>query len=145
MTAPAIQRALPADSGEIEEILTSSGLPVEGARAHLNHFFVARDGESIAGVIGLELYGEEGLLRSLAVREPHRSQGIGDRLYRRLIEEARAAGVKRLLLLTTTAEAYFSARGFRSVPRDTVKGAVRRSAEFTGACPASAACMELVL
>ena len=145
MNAPVIERACPGDIGEIEEILTVSDLPIEGARAHLKHFFVAREGGSLAGVIGLEQYGEEGLLRSLAVRQSDRSKGIGNTLYLRLIDEARSLGIRRLILLTTTAESYFSARGFRKVDRSTIKGALRHSAEFTGACPESALCMELVL
>jgi amino-acid N-acetyltransferase len=145
MNAPAIQKARPGDIEEIEDLLKASGLPVEGAREHLDHFFVAREDGSLAGAIGLEQYGEEGLLRSLAVRESHRSKGVGSNLYLRLIEEARALGIRRLVLLTTTAEAYFSARGFRNVGRETIKGALRHSAEFTGACPESALCMELVL
>jgi len=145
MNGPVIERAHPGDIGEIEDLLTVSDLPIEGARAHLEHFFVAREGGSLAGVIGLEQYGEEGLLRSLAVRESHRSKGIGNNLYLRLIDEARSLGVRRLILLTTTAEGYFAARGFRKVGRNTITGAVQHSAEFTGACPESALCMELVL
>ena len=145
MNAAAIERALPADIGEIEELLKASGLPVEGARAHLDHFYVAREGESITGVIGLEPYGEDGLLRSLAVRESHRSRGIGNRLYFHLLGQARSEGIRRLVLLTTTAEAYFAERGFAHVPGDSIAGPIRQSAEFKGACPSSAACMELVL
>jgi amino-acid N-acetyltransferase len=145
MNAPAIQKARPRDIGEIEELLKASDLPVGGAREHIDHFFVSRDGGALAGVIGLEQYGEEGLLRSLAVRKSHRSKGIGNTLYLRLIEEARTLGIRRLILLTTTAEAYFSARGFRKVGRSTIKGTLQHSAEFTGACPDSALCMELVL
>lgn len=145
MTSPAVERALPADTGEIEGLLKISGLPVEGARAHLDHFLVSRDGRTIAGVIGLEVYGDQGLLRSLAVRESYRSKGIGNDLYLRLMGEARSAGIRRLVLLTTTAERYFAARGFKAVPRDTITGALTQSAEFTGACPDSAVCMELIL
>lgn len=145
MTAHAIHKARPGDAGEIEELLKASGLPVDGASAHLAHFFVARDGDALAGVIGLELYGEAGLLRSLAVRAPERSKGTGSSLYQRLIEEARALGVKRLVLLTTTAESYFASRGFHRVERDSITGALRDSAEFRGACPDSAVCMEMML
>ena len=145
MNAQVIERARPGDIGEIKELLGASGLPVEGASAHLEHFFVARVGGSLAGVIGLEWYGEEGLLRSLAVRASDRSKGVGNNLYLRLIGEARALGIRRLILLTTTAEGYFAARGFRAVGRNTISGALHQSAEFTGACPASALCMELVL
>lgn len=145
MNAQAVQKARPADIGEIEELLKASDLPVEGAREHIDHFFVSRDGGFLAGVIGLEQYGEAGLLRSLAVRTSHRSKGIGNTLYLRLIDEARSLGIRRLILLTTTAESYFFARGFRKVERSTIKGALRHSAEFTGACPESALCMEFVL
>ena len=145
MNAAGIRRGRPEDAGEIEELLKASGLPVEGARAHMDHFFVARESGSLVGVIGLEVYGEEGLLRSLAVRESQRSKGLGSALYLRLIDEARSLGIRRLVLLTTTAGAYFSRRGFRNVGRETIKGAVTQSAEFTGACPDSAACMEIEL
>jgi amino-acid N-acetyltransferase len=145
MNGPVVERARPGDFGEIENLLIRSDLPIEGARAHMEHFFVAREGGSLAGVIGLERYGGEGLLRSLAVRDSHRSKGIGNSLYLRLVDEARSLGIRRLIVLTTTAEAYFFARGFRKVGRDSIGGALRHSAEFTGACPESALCMELVL
>ncbi len=143
MTALPIVKARPGDAGEIEGLLKASGLPVGGASAHMDHFFVARDGDVIAGVIGLELYGEDGLLRSLAVRGPERSKGLGNRLYLRLVEEARALGVNRLVLLTTTAETYFASRGFLKVGRESITGALTKSAEFRGACPDSAVCMEM--
>jgi len=145
MTALPIRRARPGDAGEIEELLKASGLPVAGASAHIEHFFVAVEGNALAGVIGLEVYGKDGLLRSLAVRGTDRSKGIGSSLYVRLVDEARTLGVKRLVLLTTTAEEYFRTRGFRSVGRDSITGALRESAEFTGACPDSAICMEIIL
>ncbi len=145
MNGPAIEKARPQDAEEIEALLRASDLPIAGAGEHIDRFFVARDGGAIAGVIGLEAYGEEGLLRSLAVRESHRSKGIGKELYLRLIAESRSLGMRRLVLLTTTAPDYFRAKGFRSVGRETVTGAMRLSAEFTGACPDSAECMELIL
>jgi amino-acid N-acetyltransferase len=145
MNGPTIEKARPGDIAAIEGLLKDSHLPVEGAKSHIGNFFVAWEGGSLSGVIGLEVYGEEGLLRSLAVRESDRSKGIGSGLYLRLIEEARSLGMRRVVLLTTTAEKYFRARGFRNVERGTISGAVRQSAEFTGACPDSAVCMELDL
>ncbi|HMK37876.1 MAG TPA: arsenic resistance N-acetyltransferase ArsN2, partial [Bacteroidota bacterium] len=133
------------DTGEIEDLLRASGLPVEGVQAHIRDFFITREGPAITGVIGLEQYGEDGLLRSLAVREPDRSKGIGSRLCLRLIDEARTRGIRRLVLLTTTAGEYFSVRGFRIIDRSSIAGGLRDSAEFRGACPASATCMERLL
>ncbi|HUI63705.1 MAG TPA: arsenic resistance N-acetyltransferase ArsN2 [Bacteroidota bacterium] len=145
MSAPEIRRAEPSELKEIELLLEESGLPTEGVRDHLAHFFVVRNGSLLQGTVGLEQYGPDGLLRSLAVRASDRSRGLGGRLTEQVLREARSLGVRRLILLTTTAEKYFSARGFRVKDRAQITGDVRRSAEFTGACPESAVCMELTL
>ncbi|HXX62601.1 MAG TPA: arsenic resistance N-acetyltransferase ArsN2 [Bacteroidota bacterium] len=145
MSVPEIRRADPSEAKEIELLLTDSGLPSAGVRDHLAHFFVAHDGPVLQGTVGLEPYGPVGLLRSLAVRSSARSRGLGGRLTEQVLREARSLGVRRLILLTTTAERYFSARGFRVTDRGQITGDVRSSAEFTGACPESAVCMELTL
>jgi amino-acid N-acetyltransferase len=49
------------------------------------------------------------------------------------------------VLLTNTAEGFFARKGFRRIDQKSVTGAVTSSVEFTGACPAHAACMELCL
>ena len=59
----------------------------------------------------------------------------------RVLESARAAGLRRLYLLTTTAEDYFPRHGFRPVPRESASPEVRSSVEFRDACPASAVAM----
>ena len=50
-------------------------------------------------------------------------------------------GAKALYLLTTTAESYFPSFGFAPTSREAVPEDVRATAEFQGACPASAAVM----
>lgn len=145
MSAPEIRRAAAGELKEIELLLHASGLPTEGVGDHIEHFFVARDGPSLLGTVGLEHYGQDGLLRSLAVRPSDRSHGIGSKLTEQALSEARHLGIRRLVLLTTTAEPYFRLRGFRRTERTLITGEISRSAEFTGACPASAVCMELSL
>jgi GNAT superfamily N-acetyltransferase len=86
-------------------------------------------------------YGESGLLRSVAVAPEWRGSGIGRTLVDRVLDEGRAAGIREVYLLTTTAEQYFPRLGFQCVDRDCVPAAVRASAEFTGACPDSAVVM----
>jgi amino-acid N-acetyltransferase len=104
-------------------------------------FLVARDGGALLGCVGLELYGEAALLRSLAVAERSRGVGLGAALADAALEDARRRGVRSLYLLTTTAEGFFARRGFERIARDEVPEAVRGSAEFGALCPASAACM----
>ena len=55
------------------------------------------------------------------------------------------AGLRRLYLLTTTAEEYFPRYGFRRIPRESASPAARESVEFREACPASAVTMVLEL
>ena len=138
---PARQRDLP----RISALLESADLPTLGVAEHLETFLVAENGQEIIGSIGLEVYGDTALLRSAVVDEQRRGSGIGSLLYRRLIDRARALQVRKLILLTNTAEEYFRRKGFRKIDQNTVTGPITKSVEFSGACPSHAACMELVL
>lgn len=134
----------PAGRGDlpgIEALLAASDLPLLGIEEHLPYFLVAEDGGRILGVIGLEPYGKEGLLRSAAVHADWRGRGLGNTLVGRLIAEAEARGIRTLYLLTTTAEHFFPRFGFRHTTRDAVPERVRASVEFQGACPATAVVM----
>jgi amino-acid N-acetyltransferase len=92
-------------------------------------------------VVGLELYSNSGLLRSLAVATPARGRGLGKRLVAHAERYAQEHGVKELYLLTTTAEAFFSRLGYRRVERDAVPDAIKATREYSGICPASSAVM----
>jgi amino-acid N-acetyltransferase len=129
------------DLAAIESLLASSELPVLGVEEHLPYFLVAEDGGRILGVVGLEPYGREGLLRSAVVHAEWRGRGLANTLVRRLIAEAEARGIRRLYLLTTTAEHFFPRFGFQRTTRDAVPPVVQRSIEFQGACPATAVVM----
>ena len=59
----------------------------------------------------------------------------------RAIALAEERGAKALYLLTTTAEGYFPSFGFSLTSREAVPDDVRATAEFQGACPASATVM----
>ncbi len=135
------RRAGPADWPGIEGLLRAAGLPVEGAREHLDHFIVGLAGGEIRCVGGFERYDGIALLRSVAVAGALRGQGVGEQLLARLMAEARGAGVSALYLLTTTAAAFFAKRGFRQVERALAPSALQSSREFQGVCPASATLM----
>jgi amino-acid N-acetyltransferase len=132
----------PSDLPAVRELLQEAGLPLEGVEDHFNSFIVADDGVNVVGTIGLELYGETALLRSAVVVPALRNNGLGTRMVEEVLSLARARGVRRLLLLTATAERFFAAHGFRAIRRDTVSGPVTASKEFSGACPSSAVVMQ---
>ncbi len=134
-----------ADLPAVEELLRSSGLPVVGVAGALCNFIVAESGGRVVGAVGLEVCCDHALLRSTAVAPEWRDRGLGRRLVERIVAEAEARDLRALYLLTTTAEHYFPSFGFVKTTRDAVPLPVRETAEFRGACPASATvmCLEL--
>ena len=144
MTA-VVRAASAADYDHVVGLLRAADLPTAGLRPPRPDFLVAEDGGRVVGAVGLEVYGEAGLLRSAVVEAGHRGTGLGRDLVTRLLEHAGRRGVREVYLLTTTAERYFPRFGFASVDRETVAPAVRASEEFKGACPESAVAMRKVL
>lgn len=133
--------ARPADAAAIGALLAAAGLPHGDFAGHLGNFIVARRNGAVIGAVGCEMCGTDALLRSLVVAPAVRGLGLGDRLVRALARQAVARGVARLYLLTTTAEAFFRARGFVRTERAAVPSAVAATQEFHRLCPASAVCM----
>ncbi len=132
-----------ADWPQVAQLLSAMQLPLDGAQEHLSGFMLAlRDGQ-LVGCAALERYGEAALLRSVAVRTEARSSGVGRALVNAVLAQARAGGVRQVVLLTETAHSYFSSFGFRKISRAETPEAVQASAEFTTACPQSAIVMVL--
>src|SRR5471032_2224615 len=93
-------------------LLQAQGLPVAYITdEHLeNFFFVGSDG-SPTGLVGLELYGADALLRSLVVGESARGNGLGSALVEHAEQYAASKRVRSVYLLTTTAELFFKRLG----------------------------------
>jgi amino-acid N-acetyltransferase len=140
-----IRHARSEERANVLTLLARAGLPVEGVDEHFASFFVADDGRNVVGAAGMELRGEHALLRSVVVLDEARGVGFGSCLARRVIDDAHARGVRAVYLLTTTAEGFFVRLGFERILRDDVPLPVQESAEFRGACPASAIAMRRVL
>lgn len=138
---PFIRTALPGDRASVEALLRANDLPIEGVPASLDAFLVAEHGNAIVGVIGLECYGADALLRSAVVDPALRGTGLGARLVDAIIALAQRRGIAVLWLLTTTAERWFPRFGFETAGRADVPLAVQASREFQGACPDSATVM----
>jgi amino-acid N-acetyltransferase len=129
------------DKTIIDRLLAGAHLPHDDVALHLHNFILAIENEAIIGIIGLEVYGHVGLLRSLVVVPTMRGRGLGQGLCERLFLHARAQGVRELYLLTLDTEAYFHALGFRRVKRASAPDAIRGTRQFEGLCPTSATLM----
>jgi len=145
MSAIRLRQAHPADWAAVESLLIANRLPLDGAREHLSTFVLAQSGLEIVGCSGVEPCGEVALLRSVAVAPGLQRQGIGQQMLSLLLDEARRRNFRTVALLTTTARRWFEGFGFKVADRATAPAALKASAEFQGACPASAEFMVLPL
>lgn len=133
--------ARPSLSGAVS-LPQRAGLPSEDlTEEHLKEFFLAGDPVNPLVIVGLELSPPHALLRSLVVDAHARRRGVGSRLLAHAEAHARSRGVRSLFLLTTTADAFFAARGYALADRSEAPPIIRSSAEFTSLCSASAAFM----
>jgi N-acetylglutamate synthase-like GNAT family acetyltransferase/SAM-dependent methyltransferase len=135
-TGPAMASDLPA----IEILLAEAGLPTD-VTPHLADFLVARHQGTVVGCAGMERQGANALFRSLAVDPAYRGAGVGRRLYEALARNARAKGIERAYLLTTTIAPLAAAWGFQQIARDQVPPAIQETTQFQGGCCASAVAM----
>ena len=146
MKTVALLPARTCDLGTLKALLESASLPLEGLGDQFpNGYVIARAGGELVGSAGLERYANVGLLRSVAVAAVARGSGIGRQLVQDRLRAARSNDLERVFLLTTTAAGYFEKLGFVSAARNQVPKELAASPEFARACPASAACLSLVL
>ena len=123
-------------------LLAAAQLPTEDlTAAHCEHFFFAGPASAPTGLVGLELFDDVALLRSLVVAPDRRGAGEGAALLEHAEDHARANGVRTLYLLTTTAESFFAKHGYQRAAREYAPAAIRTTREFAGICPAGSAFM----
>ena len=130
-------RIKPAETVQVEEIqnlLKNSGLPFEDINKHLKDFLCLMNNEEIIAVGGMEIYDDVALLRSLAVVEGKRNQGLGQLVYSALIEHAKSKNIKQIYLLTETAEKFFLKNGFTKVERNIIPDKIKNTHEYKVLC-----------
>ena len=133
----------PAEATELpamKRLLAAHALPTADFETSAVEWLVAVSAvDGLAGMVGLELFDRDGLLRSLVVTKP--GAGVGSALLAAAEDVARSRGVHHLFLLTQTAEPFFAARGYARSARSDASPALLITEEFRSLCPATAACM----
>lgn len=131
---------------EVEALLTEAQLPVSDLSGSLSlNLLGMRESGRLVGVVGVEVYGAVGMLRSLAVASSRRNAGLGVSLVSNAEAWAAERGVKTLYLLTTTAAEFFAKLGYEAIPRSEAPAAIAATAQFSDLCPASSTFMRKVL
>jgi amino-acid N-acetyltransferase len=138
-----LRRATAEDRRAIIALLEAAALPVDGIEDA--DFIVADRARMIVGCAAIERRGTAGLLRSVAVDAACRGSGIGHALVAHVIATASRENIDPVVLLTTTAADWFARYAFTRIARADVPAPLLASAEFQGACPASAVIMRRAL
>jgi protein-tyrosine-phosphatase/N-acetylglutamate synthase-like GNAT family acetyltransferase len=125
------------DRADVEALLTACGLPLDGLDDGFPHgAVVARTQGELAGFAAVEAWDNRALLRSVAVAERYRGQHLGAALVADRVAwtcaQLRDDDLPRfasISLLTTSAEKFFAARSFQTIPRDRLAAALARSTQ----------------
>lgn len=136
-----------ADMADVRTLLEKVGLPNEAAHdEQFSSFFVLHNERGIVGAVGLEVLGDDAILRALSVDPESRGIGYGWMLAEIAIGEARWRGVRRIYLVTEFASDFFAAKfGFRVVDRSTLSKQVAGHETFSRPASAGLVAMRLDL
>ncbi|MDQ7083399.1 MAG: N-acetyltransferase [Aquificota bacterium] len=84
---------------------------------HIRDFWVFEDSGDIVGCVALQVFWEDlAEIRSLAVREDRRGEGIGRSLVLACLKEAKELGISRVFSLTYARD-FFLKIGFREIEK----------------------------
>jgi N-acetylglutamate synthase-like GNAT family acetyltransferase len=124
---------------DFETALHVASLPTEDLAESKGKFFrfADRQGNPV-GYGGIEFYGKDALLRSIAVPPEAQKHGHGSAITRLLLRYADIQGAETGYLLTTNAAPFLGRLGFHPVERTAVPAAILATPQATSLCPATA-------
>ncbi len=100
-----------ADKGEM------LGRPISELYENVRDFFVAREGDRVIACAALHvMWSDLAEIKSVAVAEDSQRQGIGARLVRACLKEARGLGIPTVFCLTYQ-PTFFAGQGFTKVDK----------------------------
>jgi N-acetylglutamate synthase-like GNAT family acetyltransferase len=131
----------PFERDALEAVLRKTGLPCDDVEAPEILFWRFERNDMPVGFGGLEVCGDDALLRSLVTLPPLRRRGIGAAMVAVIETEALARQLRNVYVLTLDGAAFFTGLGYVPCRREDVPAAVRATAQFSRLCPSSAAVM----
>ncbi|WP_345991182.1 N-acetyltransferase [Sulfurimonas sp. HSL-1716] len=87
---------------------------------NIRSYMLAFDEEKLVGFCALHVHSPAlAEIRSLIIREEYRSKGIGSKIVKRCLEEAKGLGLKQVLSLTYK-QSFFEKLGFMEIPKESL-------------------------
>ena len=123
--------------------LGKAGLPADDLQADGPLFWRFEHDDVPVGFGGLEVLGDQALLRSVVSLPPVRGRGIGSGILASLETEARARGCRMIWLVTEHAVDFFAHRGYRKTERLAAPEPIQETGEFTRTANGAAMMKEL--
>lgn len=126
---------------EVIDLLQQQKLPVTDIKED-TILYLLLDGDKVTGTVGLDIFDDCALLRSLSVVADARGKGYGNILNEQIERFAKESGINCMYLITNTAKDFFERQGYCVIDRATAPDAIKQTDQFTGLCPSSAAVMK---
>ena len=126
-----LKKAGAGDIPRITRLLKEYRLPASDVPDKIDSLFLALSDRHVVGIGGVELLGEYGLLRSLAVNRDDQGRGYGTAITDALIGHARERGVRELFLLTIDAQQFFKRQGFEEIDRSLAPVPIKETSQFS--------------
>jgi amino-acid N-acetyltransferase len=121
-----------------KKLVADAGLPTEDLDYQQQVLIAFYEDQELIATAGLEIYGTDALLRSVAVVPEKRNAGIGSQILDLLYPLFTERNIRNIYLLTETAKDFFLKKGFELIERKDVPQSIQTSAEFRSVCPTSA-------
>jgi N-acetylglutamate synthase-like GNAT family acetyltransferase len=119
--------------------LAKAGLPADDLESPGLLIWRFENDDVPVGFGGLEIFGDQALLRSVVTLPPVRNRGIGTAIVATLEAEARIRGCRAVWLVTDQAAAFFRGRDYRACERSEAPASIRKAVTFVH--PEAAAAM----
>ncbi|MFC4077335.1 GNAT family N-acetyltransferase [Salinithrix halophila] len=126
-----VRRAVSEDVERITGILRNAGVNEKGVDKHVERFLVVEDPsvtpKRMVGTVGLEVYGDRGLLRSFVMDNQSWNARTGMELIELVLQFARKSGLSEIYLLAGISSNIFEYFGFRPLAWEDLPLDVRQS------------------
>lgn len=126
---------------KVIDLLLQQKLPITDMKED-TLLYLLQDGVKVTGTVGLDIFDDCALLRSVSIVADARGKGYGKILNEQIEVFAKESGINCMYLITNTAKDFFERQGYCVIDRATAPDAIKQTDQFTGLCPSSAAVMK---